>query len=221
LAAALLGAAIGSGSVLLAFRNKGLRETHVLPSLFVVVFLAILGACALKPSVNLAVATSAALLIALAVGGTADWFIFLARKYPATPHLFPAVFMTMFLLVLGVGGCDALTSPARFGSTARSRLRMGTSPGDRLVRDPQLLKRECDIIRSTNILNRVIEGLDLNKEWGARYNLGNPLTTPETIEYLKRCLHVRPIPGTNLIEICAQSEYASPTSRIRPLKNYF
>ena len=207
LAATLLGAAVGPGVVLLALR-KGLRETHVLPSLFMVVFLAVLGASALNPSVNLAVAASAGLMLALVVGGSADWFLFLARTYPATPHLFPAVFMTVLLLVLGVGGCDVLTSPGWYRSTARLGLRLGTSPDSRPVPDPQLIKTECEVIRSDDILRPVIEGLDLNKQWGKRYHEGYPLKTSETRVFLKRRIDVRSIPDTWFIEIRAHSEQA-------------
>lgn len=222
LGAILLGVAAGSVVVWIAFRIKPPMATDVLPRLFVIVFSAVLGTSALKSSVNLAVATAAGLLLAFVVGGVADWFVFLRKKYPETPNVFPAVFTTVILLVIGVGVISAAVSPGWYPSMTRLRLllvkpdraRLGTALGGSTVCDPQLIKTQCDVICSEDILRPVIEDLDLNRQWGKRYNDGTPLQTWWTIESLKGRIDARRIPDTCLIEIRVLSEKAEEAARL-------
>jgi capsular exopolysaccharide synthesis family protein len=62
------------------------------------------------------------------------------------------------------------------------------------------------LIQSEVILGKVIEGLDLNKEWGKKYAGGELLKTPETASLLKSRLDLRPVRNTSLIEIRVFSE---------------
>jgi len=219
----LLGVAAGSAVVWVAFRRKAPMVTDVLPWLFVIVFFVVLGVSMLKSSVNLAVATAAGLLLAFVVGGVADWFVFLRKRYPETPNVFPAVFITVFLLVVGARVLDAVVSPEWYRSTARLRLRLatpdrvglGTAPGSYAVYDPELIKTQCNVIRSEKTLRAVIEKLDLNRQWGRIYTSdGSSLKTVETIKWLKHRIEVRRIPGTCLIEIRVFSERAEEAARL-------
>ena len=221
----LLGVAAGSVVVLVGFRRKPPMSADVLPSVFVIVFSVVLGVSALKSSANLAVATAAGLLLAFVVGAVADWFMFLRKKYPETPNVFSAVFMTVFLLVAGVGALDAVLSTKWYSSTARLRLRLaspdragqGTSPGGSAVYDSQLVQNEGDFIRSEDILRPVIADLDLNRQWGKRYSYGNddtPISTKQAIALLKKRIEVHRIPDTCLIEIRVRSDKAEEAARL-------
>jgi len=197
----------------------------VLPLVSTIVFSVVLGVSALKSSANLAVATAAGLLFAFVVGGVADWFLFLRKKFPETPNIFPAVFMTVFLLVAGVGVLDAVLSTKWYCSTARLRLRVastdragqGTWPGGSAVYDSQFIKTEGDFIRSEAILRPVIVDLDLNRRWGKRYSNGSDdtaISTQQTLALLKARIEVRRVPDTCLIEIRVQSDTAEEAARL-------
>jgi capsular polysaccharide biosynthesis protein len=222
LGAALLGAVAGSVVVFVAFRRRVPMTTAVLPWLSMIVLFLVLGVSALKSSLNLAVATSAGLLLAFVVGGVADWFISVRKKHPEAPNVFPAVFMAVFLLVLGVGILNAVISPAYYCSTVRLRLglgmadpaRPGTAMDSSAVYDAELIKTQCDAICSESILRPVIVDLDLNRQWGRRFSDGGPLKTLETIEFLKGRIDVRRIPDTCLVEIRAVSEKAEEAARL-------
>ncbi len=56
------------------------------------------------------------------------------------------------------------------------------------------------------MLSKVIDKLDLNTEWGKRYNGGVPLDTPITMKMLKRRLSLDPVRNTKLIEITVYDE---------------
>ena len=222
LGAILLGVTAGSLVALVGFRRKSPESADVLPSVFMIVFSVVVGVSALKSSANLAVATADGLLLAFVVGGVADWFLFLRKKYPETPNTFPAVFMIVFLSVVGLGVLHAVFSTKWYCSTARLRLRpatpdragLGTAPGGYAAYDPQLIKTQGDVIRSEDTLRPVIEDLDLNRQWGARYSDGTPLQTSWTLASLKRRIEVRRVPDTCLIEIRAVSEKAEEAAKL-------
>ncbi len=56
------------------------------------------------------------------------------------------------------------------------------------------------------MLSKVIAKLDLNTEWGKRYNDGVPLQTPITMKMLERRLALDPVRNTKLIEITVYDE---------------
>ena len=70
------------------------------------------------------------------------------------------------------------------------------------------------MIQSEVILGKVIEDLDLNKEWGKKYAGGERLKTPETILMLKSRLDLRPVRNTSLIEIRVFSEKPDEAAKI-------
>jgi multisubunit Na+/H+ antiporter MnhE subunit len=220
--AMLFGVAAGAAAVWVVFRRRRPRATDVLPWLFVIVFFVVLGGSVLNSQANLAVTTAAGLLLAFVVGGVANWFVFLRKRYPETPNVFPAVFITAFLLAVGVGILDAAFSAEWYCSTARLRLRptvpdragLATAPGGYAVYDPQLIKTQCDVIRSENTLRPVIHDLDLNRLWGARYSDGTPLQTSWTLAALRRRMEVRRVPDTCLIEVRVFSEKADEAARL-------
>jgi capsular exopolysaccharide synthesis family protein len=72
--------------------------------------------------------------------------------------------------------------------------------------DPFFLQTEFEKIRSTKVLHTVIQGLDLNKRWGERYNNGVPLKTAQTYAILSGKIDVRQTRNTSLIEIRVYSD---------------
>ena len=64
------------------------------------------------------------------------------------------------------------------------------------------------------MLGKVIETLGLNDAWGKKYNGGETLKTPETMDFLKRRMSLNPVRNTKLIEITVYSEDKNEAARI-------
>ncbi|MDB6041318.1 MAG: ywqD 2, partial [Verrucomicrobiales bacterium] len=97
-------------------------------------------------------------------------------------------------------------------STARIEVSKDTSDIPLLLQmgqqggyDPYFIETEFQKIKSTKVLEKVIENLNLNQVWGKRYGIDN-LKTAETYEILKRQIDLRQSRNTSLIEINAYSE---------------
>jgi beta-lactamase regulating signal transducer with metallopeptidase domain len=123
------------------------------------------------------------------------------------------------LALLGIGSAFAilgiclLLAPARYQAVTRIRSNPESRPvvglGDEKNKsndDPYYLETEVDTIGSPVILDRVVADLELNNEWGRRYNGGVALKASETVDRLKHSLDLRPIRGRNLIEIRVVSD---------------
>ena len=67
--------------------------------------------------------------------------------------------------------------------------------------DPYFIQTEFEVIQSELVLGKVIEQLDLNREWGKKYAGGERLKTSESIALLKGRIDLRPVRNTSLIEI--------------------
>lgn len=68
------------------------------------------------------------------------------------------------------------------------------------------LQNEAELVRSDLILQKVIERLDLNHEWGNRFNDGQKFKTSETAEMLKARCQVAPEPNDSLLRIRVASD---------------
>src|ERR1019366_5063040 len=111
----------------------------------------------------------------------------------------------LLLIVLGVR--LAVSSPT-YSSTVRIRVEHNQANtagwGDQRGSpdyDPYFIQTEFELLQSEVILGKVIEALDLNKEWGKKYAGGDRLKTSETVALLKARLQFRPVRNTSLIEI--------------------
>jgi len=80
--------------------------------------------------------------------------------------------------------------------------------------DPYFIQTEFELIQSEVILGKVIDDLNLNTAWGAKYAGGGRLKTMECINLLKARLHIRPVRNTSLIEIRVYDEKAEEAARI-------
>jgi len=79
--------------------------------------------------------------------------------------------------------------------------------------DPYFLFTEENTIQSEAILSNVVERLNLNSEWGKKYNEGQPLKNAESIAILRRQLDVKQRRNTTIIDVKAFSD--SPTEAAR------
>ena len=68
------------------------------------------------------------------------------------------------------------------------------------------VQNEAELVRSHMFLQQVIEHLDLNQEWGNRFNDGQKFKTHETAEKLRARLQVMPEPTDSLLRIQVASD---------------
>jgi len=148
----------------------------------------------------------AAVLLALSV------LAFVVKKLHSRRG-FLAGFVIVFLMVFGTSAVIAFILPESFASTARISITAsaaGSSAQEPLPLggryDPYFIQTEFEVIQSEIILGKVIQDLDLNKEWGKKYANGEKLKTPETMNILKGRMDLRPVRGTSLIEIRVYSD---------------
>jgi capsular exopolysaccharide synthesis family protein len=86
--------------------------------------------------------------------------------------------------------------------------------GGNMPYDPYFMQTEFELIQSDVILGKVIDELDLNKEWGRKYGSGEPFKTSETKRILKNRIGLRFVRNTSLIEISYSSEKPEEAARI-------
>lgn len=131
------------------------------------------------------------------------------------------VILAVFLLVVITATLVTFILPESFSSTARIKIERDqpdiagmAERGGMSGYDPYFIQTEFELIQSEVILGKVIEDLDLNKEWGKKYANGERLRTTETITLLKSRIDLRPVRNTSLIEIRVFSEKAEEAAKI-------
>ncbi len=131
------------------------------------------------------------------------------------------VILAVFLLVVITATLVTFILPESFSSTARIKIERDQSDIAELQGhganlggyDPYFIQTEFEVIQSELILSKVIEALDLNRQWGKKY-AGNDLRTSETIGLLKGRIDLRPVRNTSLIEIRVYSEKPKEAAEI-------
>ncbi len=122
------------------------------------------------------------------------------------------------LLLAGLALCAAgfwqLLSPAQYQAVVRIALEPDSALATPHEYDPYFLQIEFEVIQSEVVLDKVVEGLNLNEEWGRKYAGGNKLKTVETISLLKRRMNLRPVRSTTLIEIRVTSDNPDEAAKI-------
>ena len=131
------------------------------------------------------------------------------------------VILAVFLLVVITATLVTFILPESFSSTARIKIERDQSDVSGMAErggvagyDPYFIQTEFELIQSEAILGKVIDDLDLNKEWGKKYANGDRLKTQETIALLKMRIDLRPVRNTSLIEIRVFSEKADEAAKI-------
>jgi succinoglycan biosynthesis transport protein ExoP len=130
------------------------------------------------------------------------------------------VILAVFLLVVLTTTAVTFILPESFMSTARIEVSKDTSDIPLLLQmgqqggyDPYFIETEFQKIKSTKVLEQVIENLNLNQVWGKRYGIDN-LKTSETYEILKKQIDLRQSRNTSLIEINAYSENKEEAAKL-------
>jgi polysaccharide biosynthesis transport protein len=131
------------------------------------------------------------------------------------------VILAVFLLVVITATLVTFILPESFSSTARIKIERDAPDiagmaerGGMTGYDPYFIQTEFELIQSEVILGKVIDDLDLNREWGKKYANNERLRTTETITLLKGRIDLRPVRNTSLIEIRVFSEKAEEAARI-------
>lgn len=76
------------------------------------------------------------------------------------------------------------------------------------------LQNEIELIQSDSILQKVVAQLDLNQEWGQRFNAGQSNRTAESVVRLQANLSVLPEPGVTQLHLQATSENAAEAVKL-------
>ena len=144
------------------------------------------------------------------------------RAHPGLLKVFLMVFVNVFLVGFLVSIIWATLQPDSYRSTARVKVDLDAAtvekptgsldaPG---IYGGDFLLTEFQIIQSQKVLDRVIQGLDLNRAWGRQYGVEGPLKTDETRVLLRRMIDFKIITNTSLIEIRAYSTDSGGAAQI-------
>src|SRR5215467_10446828 len=103
------------------------------------------------------------------------------------------VILAVFLLVVITATLVTFILPEFYSSMARIRVERDQSDITQLggqptmsSYDPYFIQTEFEVIQSEVVLGKVIETLNLNEDWGKRYNGGQKFTTTETMAIVKK-----------------------------------
>ena len=131
------------------------------------------------------------------------------------------IILTVFALVVITTVFVTLYMERSYCGTARIKVEKNRTDTDFLgsqnnyqMVDPYFIQTELEIIKSQNILNKVIENLTLNVEWGKKYANNQVLTTSETRTVLEKIVDLRPVRNTSLIEIRFYSTDRNEAARV-------
>jgi polysaccharide biosynthesis transport protein len=128
-----------------------------------------------------------------------------------------AIIITVFFITFTIATVVTFILPESYSSTARIKIEpdmISDIPGmsgngadvTYAPYDPYFIQTAFEIIQDQVILGKVIDKLNLNVEWGKRYNGGVPLDSPVTMKMLKQRLSLDPVRNTKLIEITVYDE---------------
>jgi len=130
------------------------------------------------------------------------------------------VILAVFLLVVITATLVTFILPESYSSTARIKIERDqpditglADRGNPIAYDPYFIQTEFELIQSEVILGKVVEDLDLCKEWGKKYGVDR-LKTYEAVDLLKRRIDLRPVRNTSLIEIRVYSENADEAAKL-------
>jgi uncharacterized protein involved in exopolysaccharide biosynthesis len=146
----------------------------------------------------------------------------LLRPRSAPLFVFLAVFVVVFLSVAVTSTLVTFILPESYCSTARVKLNQDVTAAAgkagpsalSTVYDPYFIQATFELMQSELILGKVIESLDLNKQWGKKYANGATLRTSETLSLLKARMDLRPVRNTSLVEIRVYSEQPAEAAKL-------
>ncbi len=124
------------------------------------------------------------------------------------------VILAVFLLVVITATLVTFILPESYSSTARIKVERDQSDISFMTDpriggaqyDPYFIQNEFETIKSERVLTNVVASLNLNDEWGKKYNGGQPLKTHESIARLKAMMDLQPERNTSFIDVKVYSE---------------
>lgn len=127
------------------------------------------------------------------------------------PNLIPAaVLIVIGLAVGGYGGFQLREASSLYQATAGVRVIRDQTDLAPLpesfptgMSDSVFLQNQAEVIRSEAVLNKVVEKLGLNQEWGKEFGADTVLKTAESAALLRDRVAVSQQPGTAVLQITA------------------
>jgi len=123
------------------------------------------------------------------------------------------VILAVFLLVVITATLVTFILPESYSSMARikverdqSDISFTTDPRVGMQYDPYFIQNEFETIKSERVLTNVVANLNLNEDWGKKYNGGQPLKTHESVARLKSMMDLQPVRNTSFLDIKVYSE---------------
>src|SRR5437879_9927215 len=102
------------------------------------------------------------------------------------------VILAVFLLVVITTTLVTFILPQSFQSNARIKVERDQTDVSSLSErmnaqgfDPYFIQTEFETIRSEKVLTKVMNALELRVKWGARLNMGGPLSEEQTLSLLR------------------------------------
>lgn len=119
--------------------------------------------------------------------------------------------LAVFLLVVITATLITFILPESYLSKARIRIDVPTVSDSSLSpaqpsAQAGVLPTELVVLTSHSVLQNVVSNLDLEDQWGRRYNGGEKLPPLVGVQLLRQRLEVRVLPKTSVVEISALSE---------------
>jgi len=132
------------------------------------------------------------------------------------------VILAVFLLVVITATLVTFILPESYSSMARIKVERDQSDVSFLTDprmggpqyDPYFIQNEFETIKSERVLSNVVATLNLNEEWGKKYNGGLPFKTHESIARIKQMMDLQPERNTSFIDIKVYSEKPEEAARL-------
>jgi capsular exopolysaccharide synthesis family protein len=122
-----------------------------------------------------------------------------------------AIIITVFLITAIIATAVTFMLPVAYSSTSQVVVKpdetdisgMNGQQGGSSY-DPYFLTTELEILKGPIVLDKVIDALNLNAVWGAKYGVGT-FKTSETEVFLQGMMNLNPIRNTTLVDITVYS----------------
>src|SRR5882724_242133 len=124
------------------------------------------------------------------------------------------VILAVFLLVVITATIVTFILPEKYSSKATIRVErdggdVAGVDGQQSLRgmyDPFFIATEFEVIKSERVMDPVIDQLDLNKRWSAKYSQPQRFKNSEVRAILQGMMDLRPSRNTSLIDITVYSD---------------
>src|SRR6267142_1126855 len=124
------------------------------------------------------------------------------------------VILAVFLLVVITATLVTFILPESYSSMARIKVERDQSDVSFLTDprmgapayDPYFIQNEFETIKSERVLTNVVANLNLNDDWGKKYNGGPLLKTYESVARLRAMMDLPPVRNTSFIDVKVYSE---------------